>query len=126
MLPETLQGSRGGMGTSACWVLGWLSPGLGGPCPRGLDPGWDHAQAASTQGKGQAGVGGQGHGAAMAWVPLPAGESKPGVTPLLKVRSRYGATTVIAVLLLLVSGIHFKQCCGHRRLNMNDRQIPHL
>ena len=56
----------------------------------------------------------------MAWGPFLADESKPGVISLLKVRSKYGVTIVIAVLLLLVLEIHIEQCCGHRRLNMNE------
>ena len=47
-------------------------------------------------------------------------ESKPGVISLLKVRSRYGGTIVIAVLLLLILEIHTGQCCRHQRLNMDE------
>ena len=51
VLPETQQGS---MGTSACLVLDWPGLGLEGPCPGGLHPGWEHAQSASTQPRGEA------------------------------------------------------------------------
>ena len=47
-------------------------------------------------------------------------ESKPGVISLLKVRSRYGGTIVIAVLLLLILEIHTGQCCRHQILNMDE------
>lgn len=47
-------------------------------------------------------------------------ESKPGVISLLKVRSRYGGTIVIAVLLLLILEIHTGQWCRHQRLNTDE------
>lgn len=83
-------------------------------------PGTCPACQHSAQGRGQAGTEGQDHGAVMAWRPFLAGESKPGVTSLLKVRSKYGFAIVIAVLLLLVLEIHIEQCCEHWRLNMNE------
>lgn len=97
----------------------WAGPvgAWGGPCPRGLHPGREHAQPASTRPRGEARLAQKGKIMGQSW---PGGESKPGVISLLKVRSKYGFTIVIAVLLLLVLEIHIEQCCEHWRLNMNE------
>lgn len=86
---------------------------MGGPCPRRLDPDWEHAQAASAHPGGRPGwheshepesnprsQGGPGLGATPS-----RGGSEPGVISLLKVRSAYGvrmwAGTRISVSFLL-------------------------